>query len=49
MVRDDSQRTLLYQLDNTIQALAEQRTQTDQHVVEPTGIYHNLVRQWAML
>lgn len=49
MVRDDSQRTLLYQLDNAIQALAEERGHTDERVVELTGIYHNLIRQWAVL
>ncbi len=49
MVRDDSQRTLLFQLDNAVQSLAEERGHTDQRVVELTGIYHNLIRQWAVL
>lgn len=48
MVRDDSQRTLLYQFDTTIQALAAERGHKDERVVELTGIYHNLLRQWAM-
>ncbi|WP_417356246.1 Fe2+-dependent dioxygenase [Gallaecimonas pentaromativorans] len=44
MVRDEGQRRLLYQLDNSIQRLAG-----EQHgeVTELTGIYHNLIRRWA--
>jgi len=46
MVRDDGQRTLLFDLDVAIQKL----TETDgEHpsVVQLTGIYHNLLRRWA--
>ena len=46
MVRDDGERTLLFDLDTAIQ----QVTQT--HVDHPaavmlTGVYHNLLRRWA--
>jgi PKHD-type hydroxylase len=46
MVRDDAQRTLLFDLDTAIQrvtqALAEQTA-----AVQLTGVYHNLLRRWA--
>ena len=46
MVRDDGQRTLLFELDSSIQSL--NATGADQaSVVRLTGIYHNLVRRWA--
>jgi PKHD-type hydroxylase len=45
MVRDDGQRTLLFDLDSAIQRVA---TDTDHpSVVQLTGIYHNLIRRWA--
>jgi PKHD-type hydroxylase len=46
MVRDDSQRRMLFELDTTIQQLAA--TVADPApVVKLTNIYHNLLRQWA--
>jgi PKHD-type hydroxylase len=49
MVREDSQRTLLFDLDTAIQRLA--LVQGDQSVketgVQLTGVYHNLLRQWS--
>lgn len=47
MVRDDSQRTLLFQLDRTIQQLVVARGNDDAEVISLTGIYHNLLRMWA--
>ncbi|HEX6956401.1 MAG TPA: Fe2+-dependent dioxygenase [Ferrovibrio sp.] len=47
MVRDDGQRTLLFQLDTTIQQLAAEKGHKDAAVVQLTGIYHNLLRRWA--
>ena len=46
MVREDSQRTLLFELDNSIQHLGRD---VPQHpaVVQLAGIYHNLLRRWA--
>jgi PKHD-type hydroxylase len=47
MVRSDEKRTLLWDLDNAIQALTGRVGQTDPAVVSLTGTYHNLVRMWA--
>jgi PKHD-type hydroxylase len=47
MVRDDSARTLLFDLDRSIQALAADRGHGDREVIGLTGIYHNLLRRWA--
>jgi len=47
MVRDDGNRTLLLQLDNSIQALAAQLSHKHAEVVALTGVYHNLLRRWA--
>ncbi|MDR3388684.1 MAG: Fe2+-dependent dioxygenase [Rudaea sp.] len=46
MVRDDAQRTLLYDLDRSIQALNQQHA-AHPALVELTGVYHNLLRMWA--
>ncbi len=47
MVRDAGQRSLLFQMDQTIQSLAQQHGHENPEVVSLTGIYHNLIRQWA--
>jgi PKHD-type hydroxylase len=48
MVRDDARRALLFDLDGAIQALG--RDMPDHASVVPlTGVYHNLIRQWAEL
>ncbi|HEX8241125.1 MAG TPA: Fe2+-dependent dioxygenase [Allosphingosinicella sp.] len=47
MVRDDSARTLLFDLDQSIQTIATERGQGDREVIRLTGIYHNLLRRWA--
>jgi PKHD-type hydroxylase len=47
MVKSDEQRTLLWNLDNAIQALTLKVGQTDPEVVSLTGSYHNLLRMWA--
>lgn len=46
MVRDESARTMLFELDTSIQGLRKQIGDTQQ-VVALTGLYHNLVRRWA--
>lgn len=46
MVRDDGQRTLLFDLDTAIQRLARD-VPDNPAVVQLTGVYHNLLRQWA--
>ncbi|CAB3778535.1 PKHD-type hydroxylase YbiX [Paraburkholderia ultramafica] len=47
MVRDDGERTMLFQLDNDVQRLAAEKGSNDPTVVSLTGIYHNLLRRWA--
>lgn len=49
MIRDDGQRTLLFDLDQTIQAISAECGATSPHAVRLTGIYHNLIRAWAEL
>lgn len=46
MIRDDGRRRLLFEMDTAIETL--RRTGADEPaVVQLTGIYHNLLRQWA--
>jgi PKHD-type hydroxylase len=47
MIRADAQRSLLYDLDNAIQALSLQVGQGEASVVSLTGTYNNLLRMWA--
>ena len=47
MVRDLSARTMLYDLDRSIQALAATLGPGDPQLVRLTGLYHNLLRRWA--
>lgn len=46
MVRDDAQRTILYDLDVSIQSIARELPNS-QTAVHLTGVYNNLLRQWA--
>lgn len=46
MIRQDAHRTLLFQMDNAIQSIARDAP-GHPSAVELTGIYHNLLRQWA--
>lgn len=43
MVRDDGQRTLLFDLDSAIQRLEPEHPSA----IQLTGVYHNLLRRWA--
>lgn len=47
MVRDDNVRTMLFDLDQTIQELSAEKGIDDPVCVRLTGIYHNLIRHWA--
>ena len=48
MVRDDSDRTLLFDLDSAVRTLAQDRP--DHPVaLQLTAVYHNLLRRWAEL
>lgn len=46
MIRDDGQRALLFEMDVAIQRLGAENA-THPSVVSLTGVYHNLLRQWA--
>ncbi len=46
MIRDDGQRTLLFDLDAAIQSIEREKPGAPT-AVQLTGIYHNLIRQWA--
>jgi PKHD-type hydroxylase len=46
MVRDDGQRTLLFDLDMAIQRIT-QDVPDHPSTVQLTGVYHNLIRRWA--
>jgi len=46
MVRDDGRRSLLFDMDIAIQRLGAENA-THPSVVQLTGVYHNLLRQWA--
>jgi PKHD-type hydroxylase len=45
MIRDDGERTLLFDLDTAIQSLDQDPPSPA--AVQLTGVYHNLVRRWA--
>ena len=47
MLRDTHARSLIYDLDTAIQALAQRLGRDDPETVKLTGIYHNLIRTWA--
>ena len=50
MIRQDAHRALLFDLDTAIQRIAANADQAvQQSSVQLTGVYHNLVRQWAEL
>jgi len=46
MVREDAQRTLLFDMDMAILRLSKERP-NDPALVSLTGVYHNLLRMWA--
>jgi PKHD-type hydroxylase len=45
MVRDDGERTLLFDLDSAIQRLSAENP--DHVAIQLTAVYHNLLRRWA--
>ena len=46
LVREDSQRTLLFEMDNAIQQLTRD-VPDHPSLIQLTGTYHNLLRRWA--
>jgi PKHD-type hydroxylase len=47
MVRDEGERTLLFDLDTNIQALQADLPADHPQLLSLTGVYHNLLRRWA--
>jgi PKHD-type hydroxylase len=47
LVRDDARRTLLFDMDQSIQRTVEKLGHEDAGVIGLTGCYHNLLRMWA--
>ncbi|WP_426257468.1 Fe2+-dependent dioxygenase [Sphingomonas sp. DC1600-2] len=47
MIRNNEARATLLDLDTAIQSVAARLGQGDSEVVRLTGVYHNLLRQWA--
>jgi len=47
LVADHSAREMLYDLDQSVQALTVERGKADREVLRLTALYHNLVRRWA--
>ncbi|MEH2627764.1 putative 2-oxoglutarate/Fe(II)-dependent dioxygenase YbiX [Bradyrhizobium sp. AZCC 1719] len=47
VVRDAYARSLIFDLDTSIQALVERLGRDDPETVKLTGIYHHLIRYWA--
>ncbi len=47
MIRDAHQRSLIFDLDQSIQGLVRRLGAEDAEVVRLTGLYHNLIRAWA--
>jgi PKHD-type hydroxylase len=47
-VGDEGQRTLLFDLDQAIQGVTPLAKAGDENLLKLTGVYHNLVRRWAV-
>ena len=46
MIRDDGRRRMLFEMDSAIETLRSSSADASA-VLQLTGIYHNLLRQWA--
>lgn len=46
MIRDDARRRMLFEMDTSIETLRRGNADADA-VLQLTGVYHNLLRQWA--
>lgn len=47
LVADNAAREMLYDLDQSVQELMEEKGKSDPQVLRLTALYHNLVRRWA--
>ena len=49
LVRDDGERTLLFDLDSAVQDISGTAAAGSAAAIKLTGVYHNLLRRWADL
>ena len=49
MIRDSQARSMIFDLDSTIQGLVGRLGRNDPEIVKLSGLYHNLIRYWAEL
>lgn len=49
MVQDSGKRETLFDLDQSIQSLTAKNGANDEDVVQLSGVYHNLLRRWAIV
>jgi PKHD-type hydroxylase len=47
LVADEGERTLLFDLDQSIQQMTPLVPPDDMRLIQLTGVYHNLLRRWA--
>ena len=47
LVADEGERTLLFDLDQSIQQITPTLAPDDHRLLQLTGVYHNLLRRWA--
>lgn len=47
LVQDEGERTLLFDLDQSIQQMTPLVAPYDMRLLQLTGVYHNLLRRWA--
>ena len=48
LIPDEGERSLLFDLDRSIQQLSPSMQAEDPRLVQLTGIYHNLLRRWSL-
>ncbi|MEW6764268.1 MAG: Fe2+-dependent dioxygenase [Pseudomonadota bacterium] len=48
LIQEESSRTLLFDLDQSIQGLTRDHPQGHPDLLRLTGVYHNLLRMWAV-
>ena len=46
-MQDEGERTLLFDLDQSIQQMTPLVAPDDMRLLQLTGVYHNLLRRWA--
>ncbi|GAB6069137.1 Fe2+-dependent dioxygenase [Thiomicrorhabdus hydrogeniphila] len=47
LIKEEQARTMLYDLDQSIQSLSLEKAKDDSDLLRLTGVYHNLLRRWS--